>query len=299
MPAVTYPALPAPSVLSDGTLTISRFLNTPTLIQRRLRTLAENRFIGDVLLSGRAPSAGGAVQYEQNESIFPDRPVEAVEPGAMYPTSTVGRGPSLISAVRKWGLDAIVTDEAIRRLLMNPVDRALQKLVNGVVKQVDTVTLAAIAGAVTQTIAVATAWSTSTKILRDILTGKATINALNQGYNPDTLAVDDFTYAVVMSDPTIAAGLRREDPENPIYTGRFPVIGGVRILPTPNIPTPGTAILLDSSLLGSMVDEVPLIGGSIREENGPTVVEGWVLRAKRVVVPIVQEPASALIFTGI
>lgn len=294
----TYPPL-APTVTADGTLTINRFLNSPTLIERRLRTLAENRFIGDVLLTGRAASSGGAVQFEQSESIFQDRPVEAVEPGSKYPTTTLGQGTTLIAAVRKWGIDALVTDESVRRLMRNPVDRALTKLVNGVVRQVDVVALAAISSAVTQSIAVATAWSTSTKILRDILTGVATVRALNQGFEPDILAVDDLTFAVVMSDATISAGLGRGDPNNPIYTGQFPRIGGVTILPTPNLPTPGTALLVDSSQLGSMVDELALTAGSIREENGPTVVEGWVLRAKRIVVPIVQEPASAIKFTGI
>lgn len=294
---VTYPS--APPTLAGDILSINRFLNSPALIQRRVRTLAENRFIGDVVLKGRAQAQGGAVLFEQNESLFPVDAVEAIEPGGRFPTTLLSDGTALMAAVRKWGIDAIITDEAVRRLLRNPVDRAMTKLVNGVVRQVDTVILTAIAAAVTQSIAVATAWSTSTKILRDILTGKATIAALNQGFEPDILVVDDFIFAIVASDPTIAASLRREDPQNPVYTGKFPVIGGVTILPTPNMPTLGTATLLDSNQLGSLVEEVPLTAGSIREENGPTVVEGWVARAKRVVVPIVQEPLAAIKFTGI
>ena len=295
---VTYPPL-APAVTADGTLSISRFLNSPALLQRRLRTLAENRFIGDVLLTGRAAPSGGAVQFEQGESIFQDRPVEAIEPGARFPTTSLGQGTSLVAAVRKWGIDTIVTDEAVRRLLMNPVERAFAKLTNGVVRQVDVVSLAAINAAVTQTMAVGVPWATSTRILRDILTGVATIRGLNQGFEPDTLVVSDTTYSVLLSDATISGGLAREDRNNPIYTGQFPVIAGIRILVSPNLPTANTALLLDSTALGAMVDEVPLSAGSIRQEDGPTVVEGWVLRAKRVVVPIVQEPGAALVFTAI
>jgi hypothetical protein len=295
----TYPPAP-PTVTSDGLETISRFLNSPALVQRRLRTLAENRFIADVLLPNRVQASGGAVQYEQNESIFPDRNAESIEPGAKYPLTTLGIGPSLIAAVKKWGLDTTVTDEAIRRLQRNPVDRAFAKLVNGVVKQVDTVALAAVAAAVTQTYAVGTAWSTSTKILRDLLTSRATIVALNQGYEPDLAVVDDLTFAIVASDPTLAGTfMRREDPANPVYTGRFPTVGGLTILPTPNIPVAGRALVLDSTQLGGHADEVPLTSNSIRQEDGPTVVEGWVLRAKRISVPFVQEPASAIWLTGI
>jgi hypothetical protein len=36
----------------------------------------------------------------------------------------------------------------------------------------------------------------------------------------------------------------------------------------------------------------------MREEDGPTVVEGWVLRAKRIVTAIVQEPNCAVKLTG-
>lgn len=296
----TYPPA-APTVDSAGIETISRFLNTPTLVQRRLRTLAENRFITDRLLRGDVQASGGAVQFEQNESIFPDRAAEAIEPGAKYPITTLGIGPSLISAVKKWGLDAVVTDEAIRRQLRNPVDRAMAKLVNGVVKQVDSVSLAAINLAVTQTMAVATAWATSTKILRDLLTAKATIVALNQGYDPDVAVVDDLVFAIIVSDPTIAASIPRETANSPVLQGTsaLPVVGGLTIMPTPNLPTAGTAFVADSMALGGHADEVPLGSNSIREENGPTVVEGWVLRAKRVTVPFVQEPAAAIKLTGI
>lgn len=297
MPYAYPPA--APTVDSAGIETISRFLNTPTLVQRRLRTLAENRFISDRLLRGTVQVEGGAVQYEQNESIFPDRAAEAVNPGAGFPTTTLGIGPSLMAAVKKWGLDTVITDESIRRQRMNPVDRAMTKLVNGVVKQVDSVALAAIAAAVTQTFAAPTAWTTSTRILRDILTAKATIAALNQGYDPDVVVVDDLTWAIVASDPTLSSARAREDNNNPVYTGNFPVIGGLTILPTPNLPVAGVALVLDTSALGGMGNEVPLTSSSIREENGPTVVEGWVLRAKRITTPFVQEPASAIKITGI
>ena len=296
---ITYPAS-APT-LSGDIESINRFLNSPTLIQRALRTIAQQRFIGDFVLSGRGDSSGGAVLYEQNESIYPDRSAEAVEPGAQFPTTTVGTGPGLIAAIKKWGLDTIVTEESIKRLRFNPVDRALTKLVNGVIKQVDSVALAAINSAVTQTQAVPTAWATSTTILRDVLTAKATIAALNQGYDPDTLVVDDLTWAKLMSDPTVTNALRRESGDNPVYTGNLPEIAGLTIAPTPNLPTSGRAFVLDRKVLGSMIDEDAggLTSKSWHEDDGPKVSEGWVLRAKRPVVPIVQEPNACVALTGI
>jgi hypothetical protein len=67
----TYPPA-APSISGDN-VTISRFLNNPTLVARRLRTLLEQRYIADTLLSGRFNVEGGAVTYETGESIFSGR----------------------------------------------------------------------------------------------------------------------------------------------------------------------------------------------------------------------------------
>ena len=55
-----------------------------------------------------------------------------------------------------------VTDEAIKRLNRNPVDRAFSKLINQMVKKVDGVSLAAILSAVTATDSAAAVWSTAT-----------------------------------------------------------------------------------------------------------------------------------------
>lgn len=287
---ITYP--PVAPTLSSDTLTISRFLNSPTLVQRRLNTLAMNRFIADVLLTGRFDAAGGAVLYEQSESIFADRTAEAVEPGAEFPLSTVGTGPSALAAVRKWGLDAVVTDEAIRRQRMNPVERAMLKLTNGVVKQVDAVALAAIAAAPILNYTVATAWATSTTKLKDVANAIALIRATNNGYDPDTLVVDDTQYVNLIGDSTLQAALRREDSANPVYTGQFPVLSGLRVLVSPNLPTAGKAYVIDTKVAGGLADEMPLTGTSIRQEAGPIVTEGWVLRAKRITVPIVVEPSA-------
>jgi hypothetical protein len=77
--AYTYP--PAAPTLSGDTETISRFLQSPTLIARRLRTLLEQRYIADALLTGRFQVSGGAIQYETGESIFSTDNPQAVSAG--------------------------------------------------------------------------------------------------------------------------------------------------------------------------------------------------------------------------
>lgn len=305
--AYTYP--PAAPQLSGDALTISRFLANPALVARRIRSLAEQRFISDVLLSGRLTIAGGAVAYETSEGIYTERPVESVAPGAEYPLTGIGTGVAQLARVEKWGQDTIVTDEAISRQLMNPVERAFAKLVNSVVRQVDTISLSLIASAVTQTIAAAAPWNGSgvpPSILRDVMRAQATMLGLNQGFAPDTLAVDDLTFAYLASDDKVATALSRENAANPIYSGAFPVIAGLRVLPTANLPGAG-AWVVDSTQLGGMADEVIQSPGYVSTDGlgveGKTIREDledrWRLRARRPTVPVVLEPGAAVRITGV
>ena len=304
---ILYP--PAAPTISGDVVTISRFLNSPTMVARRLRTLVEQRFISDALLTGRFSVSGGAIQYETSEGIYSDRPTQSIAPGAEYPLTTVGNGAASIAATQKWGQDALVTDEAIKRQQFDPVDRALTKIVNQLVKTIDSLSLSAIATAVTQTIAATAAWGTpaSARILYDALKAVANIRALNLGYDPDTLVVDDLMWANVMADPTITNALAREDGQQPVKTGQLKTLAGLTILPTPNLPTAGVALVLDSKVLGGMADEdlqspgyvsasgVGVEAKTIRED----AYDRWRIRARRVTVPVVIEPGAAWKITGV
>ncbi len=307
MPYIYPPAAPT---LSGDLESISRFLASPTLIARRLRTLAEQRYIADSLLSNRYQVAGGAVLYETGESIFTADNPRAVAPGAEYPMTSAPTGAASIAKTVKWGQDTEVTDESVARQLMQPVTRALLKLVNQNVRFIDTIALAAIASAVTATAATVGSWSTSTaqQKLTDVATAKAQICALNQGYSPDTVVLDDLTWAYAYASFVSGGFLPREtDGNNPLITGSFPVIDGMRWLSSPNLPTTGTVMVLDSTMLGGMADEnlggpgYAAAGGlgvqakTIRDDDK----DAWKLRMRRVTVPIVVEPAAARKITGV
>lgn len=304
----TYP--PAAPAISGDNLTISRFLKDPALIARRLRTLAEQRFISDVLLTGRYDATGGAVRYETGETIYSDRAPEQVAPGGEYPLTSISTGTEQVAKTAKWGRDSLVTDESVARRKMDPVNKALLKQTNMMVKTVDSTSLAVIASQVTQTIAATAVWSSgSATILRDLLKAVATIRALNEGFEPNIVAVDDMTWAMAMSDDKIAALLKREDGSSPVYTGDFPIIGGLRFLPTPNLPVTTSAWVVDSTQLGGMADEklagpgYVSAGGSIPGVEVKTIRDDendqYRLRSRRVTVPIVTEPNAAIEITGV
>lgn len=305
MPATTYPPGFVQYDSTNNLETISRFLNTPTLVERELRTLTEQRFIGDVLLTGRAYPSGGAVLYETGESIFADRtPLEAIQPGAEYPLSTVGLSQAQIATVKKWGLDTKITLESVMRQNRNPVDRALTKLANSVIRYVDSLCLTAINAAAINTQAATAAWhSGSSDVLYDLATAEATINQgvlvagayQPQGYNADTLVLSPQGYAKLLADKGVQQALQRETPANPIYTGMMGRIVGLDVMVTVNSPDPTSAYVLDRSLLGGIADERPLATNSWYVQEA----EYWRLRALRVFTPWVSEPKACVKITGI
>lgn len=302
----TYPA--AAPTLSGDTLSISRFLQSPTQLQRRLRNFKDLRFVSDQILTQRFRSSGGAVLYEQTEPFVTDRTVEAVSAGSEYPMANLPTGTAGLSAVTKWGQKARLTDEEIARNVYAgaAVDRVLQKVVNSIISQVDSVTMSAIGSALADT-ATLGKWDAGTpKILNDILNARRIILGRNLGYNPDTIVVSDLGYMSMMTDTVIAALWRRETTDNPVYTGEVQTIAGMKIIVTPNLPVATSCYVLDSKQLGGMADEMENAPGyavsdlavqikSIRlDEN-----DAWDLQARRLTVPIVQETGAGQEITGV
>ena len=303
-----YPS--AAPTLSSNVLTISRFLNSPATVQRRLRTLAENRFIADVLLSGRYETSGGALLYEQSESIYTDKAPEAVNAGAEYPRSPATPGPASLAGVVKWGQDVPITDEHVKRYGRRAVDVSLTKITNYLVKQVDAVALAVIAAAVTQTHAAAVAWSTvaTADPLLDLMKAKATILANDQGYDADVAVMSDLNYAYLIANPKIIAGLSRESNTNVTMTGDVLTIAGLRILSTNNLPAASTCFVMDTSMVGGLAYERlespeyqgdPANGVESWIRRDPDANDQWIVRGRRPVVPVVQEPGAVYKITNL
>lgn len=302
--AMTYP--PVAPTMSNDVVTISRFLNSPTAVQRRLRTLAENRFIADVLLSGRVE--GSSILYETDEGIYTADAPEIVAPGGQYPRTLAATGTAAIANPVKWGQEVPITDEEVGRFRGQAVERNLAKVVNYLVYTVDSTALAVISSGVTQSIAASANWNATTaNPILDLLRAKATIRALNKGYDPDTVAVDDFAYAYIIGNMSVLATMAREAGTTVSQQGEIPVLAGLRILPTPNLPTAGQAIVLDSQVLGAMGYERipspeysgdPAQGVETLVRRNPLGNDEWLVRGRRPVVPFLQEPGAACKITN-
>lgn len=305
----TYP--PNGPTLVDPNLTASRFLQNPAFVARRIQTLGDLRYVGTLLLSGRQDTTGGAVGYETVEGLFADKAPEVVAPGSEYTMTTIADGPAGLARVVKSGQDTLVTDEAIKRRNMDPVEKGLRKLVNSQGKAIDGSVISLIASAVTASVAATAAWSATsgTAILRDILKAKASVTSQNLGYEPNVLLVDDMTGAYLASDPVVSAAMAREDRANAVYSGRFPMIAGLSVVTAPTANLPGgvgtKAWVLDTNQLGFIATED--LGGGY-QQAGDLVQskvmrvdenDAWRLRARANFAPVVTDPLAGIAITGV
>jgi hypothetical protein len=295
-----YPPV-APTISGDY-VTASRFLNSTPMVASAIRDLAMQRFVGLSVLTRRSVTNSGSAQIQQANVLYADRAIEQVAPGSEYPLTTLATGPISQVSTAKWGQDTVFTDEAINRENFPVVTNGLRVLMNTAAKNIDGLCLSLIASSVSQTQGTAGTnnWTAaSPTILRDILTAKASLYALNAGFEPDVLLVNDATWAAIASDPTLINAMQRENPSNPVYSGQINTLAGVRILPTPNLPAAG-AWLLDSSVFGGILTEN--LGGayaqagdlleskSIREDHQ----DRWRVRVRSVFAPYIVEPNAAI-----
>jgi len=301
---------PSPATINGQLITVDRLINNPVLIYRLLRTLVQQRLVGDKLLTGRVDLTGsGTAVYEIAESIFADMDDEVVAQLAEYPTSTDQPGTIAKADTVKRGLSTLISDELIARARVqgpDPVVRKLIKLANRIAFTFDALCLSAIATAVTQTQTASAAWSDEANAnpLRDILLAAAQVDELNQGYVVDTAVCRPTAWAEVISSAKVLANTPRENAPVTI-TGNLVSIGGLNIRKSTNLPAGVDAMVADSTLLGSIAREN--LGGGYQGDYGDVESkrirldenDGWKIQARKVAVPMVQEPGAAVKITGV
>jgi hypothetical protein len=311
-----YQFPPTAPTLTGDVLQINRFLNDPTWVMRALRTIGDQMFVSDRIFTTQLFSDSGSFVYQQNETIFADRVPAAVPPGGEYPLTPISTGLAQTANTVKWGQDTLFEDEAISRQKFPVLTRGLTKLSNSHVQLVDSVFLAAAASAVTQNTNALASWAgtgSAPSILRDLMRATAKILGLKQGYKPNAVLVGLDTFANVVSDDKLALLLPREYPgseSTPVREGLDSAlartIGGFTFITSPNLPVTGKAMVLDTSVFGAAGNEVLPEIGYATDDNGTQVktmrqdeTDGWRVRARRVTVPIVLEPASAWLINGV
>lgn len=302
MPSYTYPV-----ARPSGTLTAAQIhllLQNPNVIAKRAATLADQRFIADYLLAGRFNAVGGGIFYETGEEIFPDDSPEVVAPGAGYRKTVLTQGEIDAAKTDKLGIGTDITDEKISREGIQFVNKAIRRLVNGVVRDVDERAMAVIAATVTSTSAATAAWTTAGAVLETLVSLHES-RSDGTGIDLNTILLSPAKYAKLLGILVNADALPREA-ANIFLSGNLPFDAvGFTWVTSPRY-TSGDPLFVDRDELGGMADErldspefrsageSNVEVSSVRSAN----VDKYEVRARRVVVPVVLEPNAGVTITG-
>lgn len=302
----TYPTNPT---LSGQKVTVEWLMNNPVVIFRTLRTLIQQRLIGDKLLTGRVDLTGsGSAVFGVSEGIFANRNSERVKGTAEYPLSDDDPGVPALAVTDKWGLATEVDQGMIAHNRLDILRRKLVKLANRVAFDFDALVLSAIATAVTQTQEAVADWATTASAdpFLDIMLGGAVVDELNQGYDVDTIALKPTEFARAVAAAKIIERMPREGDSTLVITGRMIQVAGITFLKTTNMPSGVKRLLVDSVQLGSIASErlggpgwtgdpdVDGIESKVEPLNGR---DGFLVQCRKVAVPMVQEPGAGIEIT--
>ena len=281
------------------------FIKSPNLLARRFAEIvAAQKFLSPLVLSGRYDMVGGALAYLPDEAIAAGSAPEQIKPGGNYPLISLNADEVRIIEALKKGFGTEVTDEAVGRFKMDPIERALQMLANRMVSDFDSVAMSLVASAITATVSGA-AWSTATNIVANVAAAKAALANKKLGYNADAVILTETQWASVQA-PLLSL-LPRES-ANPIVSGGFPNIMGVTWLHSPNLPGGWVPTVVDSANLGGIGHEdIPSEGyvsvavgdgtsvevARFREKNDSTLVQ-----VRKADVPVVRNAGAGVEITG-
>lgn len=308
---LTYP-IPGSTLVGNATVAqVLAFLKSPTELARRFADImADHNFLSHAVLRGRYRITGGALVYLPDEVIQTDERPETIAPGGEYPLVTLNADAPQIVAAMKKGFGTEVTDEEVGRLLLDPVERAIQMLAYTMVSRFDSIAMAAIASAVTQSVSGGSwtgATATST-IVGNVEAAKAAIRAQRRGYRATTIVLTGAQYAAIA--PSLLSVLPREA-GNPVLSGSWPNILGLDWVTSDDLPAGWRPTVLDADNLGGIGHEdIPspeyVALSAINPANGAGVEvaryrerhDSTRIQVRKADVPVVRNPGAACEITG-
>jgi hypothetical protein len=247
-------------------LSVQVLLKQPTRISRDLASLVYQRLITPSLFVKGSPDEvrGGAMQYQQSESIFLDSTQDVEEIAVRGAWPRVGWTEALkTAAVKQYGLEVPISNLSIRRNQISQFQRAMRKLANNIVRFVDTQAIALLTDTAQgiNTGAAAAAWSIAgTDIIGEIAAMQEAIETKNNGYsgfNGAVLVLHTTRRKDLLNNTALRAALPREAQNGQIQSGVMaPFLGLSDIKFTSNITTT-QALLLDPTVAATIAYEEP------------------------------------------
>lgn len=290
---LTYPA-GAPTV-SGTRLTVDRLLKSPTVLAKRIVT-DTTPFLSELLFR-QGTTDSGAVIYSETaiEDRYPSRgDVTEVTPGGAFPMVDVAEGLDKTALSSTFGAGYIVTDQARSRNNLDVIAKGNMKVRNALVRQ-DAARCLTLFEAKVPNVPSVGAWTTTKIWKTDLLKAKAQIAALKLGYNPNTVLISPKTETDLLLLDDLQNWAPRENANlNPLYNPSLAGLLGFQWIVNEFVDD-DQAIILETGVTGANIVEKPFGVEVIREGT----LKRDVVIADKWSVPIIDEPGSALVITGI
>lgn len=254
--------MPATGTYAKGPqLTVDAALKQPVRLSRELTALTNKRLVSRRLFQRGPAVSGGAVEYERAQGIYMDRDAQTVAERANWPRT--GYSEDIRTAlVKQYGLEFPVSNLAIRRNRLDVLRRGQIKLANTLAKVIDDAAMDLLEGdADIQSQGASAVWTTAgTDIIADLAAAQEKIETQDLGYDGfegATLVLHTGMRDALLNNTVLRNALPRETSDGQIRTGMMaPFLGLREIIFTPRI-TNTLALLIDTNVAGTVMDEVP------------------------------------------
>jgi hypothetical protein len=216
MPNVPIPYALEPVSVSGTLLTLDQYVNSPTVITRRIAEIAGQRFYADKIFSAGPPVEGGALLYERPNPLLTDlyasRRTQEIAQGTQFPVLDFARGVPQVAVPRKIGGKIRVFKEERRRNRADLLQNNMVQAGNTLARDIEIMALSEINTVITatsRTTPAAAAWSTynantynnttrAAQPLSDILTLTTGIDLEERGHHLNAALFHPTDYAALV-----------------------------------------------------------------------------------------------------
>lgn len=300
--------------VNDGPrLTVSQLVKQPTVIPRRIISLTQGQFVGELLLRKVQNNDSGVVVFNDSTPLFADADPSIVDEFGEIPvvTGRLGQQRSAISVKRAFGLK--ISQEMVNRNNVDRVNTQVKQIKNTMIRAWDKAALAVLMGnpSVPSVNAVGVWNAAYTNTRKDISAAAKTVAAASVtgdtdnyfGFQADTLVLPwSFQFDVFPLNDDVAK-VYVQSPlaiENPQYKGVAPrQYFGFDLIFSREFESlyPTKALALERGTVGGISDERPLWSTPLYEEKKSA--ETWRSDTGRQSAMFMDQPKAACIINGV
>lgn len=304
--------IPIVSARDGARVTVNDLINNPTVIPRRILSIARNQFIADSILRDGGGNNAGVVEFYQSTPLFANTGASIRSEFGEYQITQTSDGIPSVAIVIDRGLSILVSDEMRRRNKIDRVNTQMTQVTNTLRRDWDIAFIGLfLANPSVQTFAVNTPWATSATIRQDILKAEKLVNNATTGqqaqnflqFEADSLIITETTRFDILSSSAFNSGTGvfqgNLADKNLQYTGLLPqkilnldtfVVRSGGALPD------GTAIVLERGTVGFISDEERLQATPLYRDQ-PT--RTWRSDVNRASAMGLDQPKAACVLTGV